>query len=567
VLRPPRAVRSAASDDAQPALWRDTLTVPRHEPEEVLREQEAAQVAQAIAALVVEDGVAPGDIFVLSRKRQSLRFVAQALRARRVPYAAVEETALMDAPEARDLVALLDALASPRHRLSLAPALRSPLFGAGDDDLIALARRALADHHGDWWQALEAGDGAWAPALQRAGQLLPRWRAAALALPPHDLLDRIVHEGELRERVAATVPPVQRAAALDAIDAVLAQALTLDGARYATPYNFVRALRRRAIKAASPSHADAVQLLTVHGAKGLEAQVVFVMDADPEPKNPETATLLIDWPVEAEAPRRCAFVYAESACPPSLAGVLDAEVQARQREELNGLYVAMSRARQRLVFSATEPSRRLPAASWWNRIEPVAVAAPATPVSVAIDDATVPPATLLTLAFAPRPAPERRPPREPDTDATRLGKAVHRTLEWAAAGADMADETAWADLAQGAALEFDAPVGAVAALARTILRSPEAARFFGGPRLGWAGNEVPVGAAGEALRIDRLVRLDEADGPVWWVLDYKLAHAPDQLDAYRAQLLRYRDAVRTAQPGATVRCAFITGSGAVRELD
>ncbi|CAM5796308.1 UvrD-helicase domain-containing protein [Rhizobacter fulvus] len=567
VPRPPRVAR-AASDDDQPMLWRDTLSVPRHEPEEVLREREAALVADAIARLVADEGVAPGDIFVLSRKRESLRFVAQALRARRVPYAAVEETALMDAPEARDLVALLDALASPRHRLSLAQALRSPLFGASDADLIALAHRALAEHHGDWWQALVEGEVDTRPALQRARALLPRWRAAARTLPPHDLLDRIVHEGGLRERVAATVPPVQRAAALDTIDAVLAQALTLDGARYATPYNFVRALRRRAIKAASPSHADAVQLLTVHGAKGLEARVVFVMDADPEPKNPGTATLLIDWPVEAGAPRRCAFVYAESQCPQSLKGVLAAELDARQREELNGLYVAMSRARQRLVFSATEPFRRAGAAPWWARVEPLGDAWPIEPAHTEADDSTLPPATLLTLAFAPRPAPERRPPRAPDTDATRLGKAVHRALEWAAAtGAHAADDATWTELAHAAAAEFDAPPAAVAALARTILRSPDAARFFTGPQLAWAGNEVPVSMDGEALRIDRLVRLDEPGGATWWVLDYKLSHAPEQLDEYRVQLLRYRAAVRGAQPGASVRCAFITGSGAVLEID
>ena len=567
VPRPTRAARAApADDDAAPAVWRDSLTTPRHEPEEVLREQEAAQVAQAIRGLLNGDGLAPGEIFVLSRKRQSLRLVAQALRAQHVPYAAVEDTTLMDAPEARDLVALLDALVSPRHRLSLAQALRSPLFGAGDDDLIALAQRAV---DGDWWRALLAGDAPASPTLARARSLLPRWREAAQALPPHDLLDRIVHEGELRERVAATVPPVQRAAALDAIDAVLAQALTLDGARYATPYNFVRALKRRAIKAASPTHADAVQLLTVHGAKGLEARVVFVMDADPEPKASATTTLLIDWPVEAEQPRRCAFVYSEAACPPSLVALLDTERQARRREELNGLYVAMSRAKQRLVFSATEPSRRAPGASWWDRIEPLAAAHPLPAAAVLPAAAAPPPATLKMLSFNPRAEPVARPPalpqRSPDTDATRLGQAVHRMLEWAAAAP--ASDAARAELAQAAADEFGAPAGAVAALAQTILGSPDCARFFGGPQLRWAGNEVPVSDAGEPLRIDRLVQLDAADGPVWWVLDYKLQHAPQQLAAYRAQLLRYRDAVRRAQPGDAVRCAFVTGAGAVVEID
>lgn len=567
-LRPERGDRGAG---AEPAPWRDSLTTPRHEPEEVLREQEAARVAQAIQALIANEAVAPGDIFVLSRKRQSLRLVAQALRHVHVPYAAAEDAALMDAPEARDLVALLDLLVSPRHRLSLAQALRSPLFGASDDDLIALAARAQHAHGGDWWRALVAGADGASAALRRAAELLPRWRAAAMALPPHDLLDRVVFEGELRERVAATVPPVQRAAALDTIDAVLAQALTLDGARYATPYNFVRALKRRSVRAAATAHADAVQLLTVHGAKGLEAKVVFVMDADPEPTNPETATLLIEWPVESEHPLRCAFIYAEAACPPSLVPLLDAERAARRREELNGLYVAMSRAKQRLVFSATEPSRRVPGASWWDRIAPLAVVlAPAVAIA-APESSTLPPARLTTLAPLTRPGPMVRAPAAPcdpresdDTDATRLGQAVHRVLEWAAAGA--APDAGWAELAQAAAAEFGAPPAAVAQLAATIRHSPDCARFFGGPQLRWAGNEVPVSDAGDLLRIDRLVRLDDPGGPVWWVLDYKLQHAPQQLEAYRAQLLRYRDAVRRAQPRDEVRCAFITGAGRIVEI-
>ena len=373
----------------------------------------------------------------------------------------------------------------------------------------------------------------------------------------------------MRARCGDRAAGAARGGAGRAIDAVLAQALTLDGARYATPYGFVRALKRRTIKAASTSHADAVQLLTVHGAKGLEAQIVFVMDADPEPKASETATLLLDWPVESEQPRRCAFVYSEAACPPSLAALLDAERQARRREELNGLYVAMSRAKRRLVFSATEPSRRAPGASWWDRIEPLA-AAWELPAAVAVPGAdALPPASLKMLRFAPRPQPAAQPcavpQRSPDTDATRLGKAVHCLLEWSAT-APLSDG-ARAEFAQAAADEFGAPAGAVAALAQAILRSPDCARFFNGPQLRWAGNEVPISDAGGLLRIDRLVQLDAARGPVWWVLDYKLQHAPQPLAACRAQLLRYRDAARRVQPGDAVRCAFVTGAGAVIEVE
>jgi ATP-dependent helicase/nuclease subunit A len=243
-------------------------------------------------------------------------------------------------------------------------ALKSPLFAASDADLLSLA--GTAEEHGSWWQALLRDDG---PALGRARALLARWAKAALRLSPHDLLDLIVTEGDVSARFAAAVPPARRAVARQAVQALLAQALDIDGGRYTTPYGFVRALRQLTIKATPATEPDAVQLLTVHGAKGLEARIVFVMDADPEPQKPDTATLLIDWPVESAAPTCCAFIYAESRCPAALAGALEREQAAREREELNGLYVALTRAKQSLVFSRVEPFHQRDRASWWRRVE------------------------------------------------------------------------------------------------------------------------------------------------------------------------------------------------------
>ncbi|MBT9528368.1 MAG: UvrD-helicase domain-containing protein [Rhizobacter sp.] len=556
----PAVLRAAKeSKPAAAAEWRDSLTTPRHEPEALLREQEARWVAHAVHELLRSGQARAGEMFVLCRKRASLRLAAQALQNLHVPFAAAEDFSLMDAPEVRDLVAVLDVLASPSHRLSLAHALRSPVFGASDDDLVALAEAATDS--GDWWAALMQT--AHSPALQRAARLLGAWRDAAQQLPPHDLLDRIVSEGQYRERMAAVVPAERRLAALDAVDALLSQALMLDGARYATPYNFVRALKRRAIKVAAPVQADAVQLLTVHGAKGLEAKVVFVMDAQPEASNPDTATLLVDWPVEADRPTRCAFIYSEARCPPSLQALLDQEKTARQREELNGLYVAMTRAKERLVFSRTEPHRVTP--SWWQRVENLVQAwepAPAHEPGQAAPERTI---VLPALPVWVAPPPSIKAEREPDSEASRLGQAVHRTLEWASAtGAPTADIDT---LAAAAAAEFEASADEAARFAGAIWRSPACQPFFAGPGLRWAGNEVPVAEAGELLRIDRLVQLqDEGGQAVWWVLDYKLALRPEAEGDYREQMLRYRRAVSALQPGDRVRCALINGQGNVIEI-
>jgi ATP-dependent helicase/nuclease subunit A len=317
---------------------------------------------------------------------------------------------------------------------------------------------------------------------------------------------------------------------------------------------------------------DAVQLLTVHGAKGLEARIVFVLDSDPEGKGGETATLLVDWPVESLQPLRCAFVYAESRCPPSLQELLASELAARRREEYNGLYVAMTRAKQRLVFSATQPSRRDEGLSWWQRIETHAQAwapAPAPTVHAASAAHTVGmqrlpvydgAATLEALGWCV----ERSRPL--DDESSRLGQAVHRVLEWAAAPG-RSDAPKFDALATAAARDFLVDGAHVAQIAERIWRSPVCARFFAGDALRWAGNEVAVAHADDVVRIDRLVAMEEAGRRTWWVLDYKLRHAPHELAEYREQMQRYRAAVRSLQPGDEVRAAFITGAGELIEID
>jgi ATP-dependent helicase/nuclease subunit A len=370
------------------------------------------------------------------------------------------------------------------------------------------------------------------------------------------LLDRIVHEADWLPRLAAVVPPERQARAMDASRALLAAALELDGGRYASPYGFVRALKRRRVLAASVAQDDAVRLLTIHGAKGLEARIVFLMDADPAPRPAESATLLVDWPVHAPHPQRAAFVASEARCPPSLQALLAVEQAARSREEVNALYVALTRAERRLFVSRTPP-RGGEAGSWWARLSPLAEPW----VEPAQDGTSSVPgdASFVALPLAPRAWPAV-PSTLLDDRVARLGQAVHRTLEWAAGrGAEVER------LADAAADEFDVASQSadVAAIAARILASPACRRFFDPASVAWAGAEVPIASAdGQVRRIDRLVRL--ADG-TWWVLDYKLAGAPQDDPALREQLAGYRVAVERLVPGEPVRAAFVTGTGELIE--
>jgi ATP-dependent helicase/nuclease subunit A len=261
-----------------------------------------------------------------------------------------------------------------------------------------------------------------------------------------------------------------------------------------------------------------------------------------------------------------------------LRAALDDEMRARRREELNGLYVAMSRAKHRLVFSATEPYLAQIDPSWWARVAAVVSPWPSgSERPDAVSDRGGGAATVDAPAVKVLPLWREAGARVANADvaaaaadapAARLGRAVHRALEWAGHSQVASPEV----LAAAAARDFGVAAPAVRHHVEAILGHPDGARFFHGPQIRWSGNEVSVSHAGELLRIDRLVLLDRdgagdgETGAVWWVLDYKLSHAPHELEPYRQQLLRYRAAITEAQPGESVRCAFVTGAGQVIEI-
>jgi ATP-dependent helicase/nuclease subunit A len=549
--------------------WRPSLTEARHEPELARRAVEANEVTHAIRQLLTE-GVKPGDIFVLARKREGLRVLSEALRGAGVPHAAPENQALLDSPDVRDLMALLDVLASNHHDLSLAHALRSPLFGVDEGDLLRLAREAgnvqwlgeaTAEPRRSWWSALMALESNVSEELNRARRLLATWAEAAQGFTPHELLDAIVCEGELLERLSQRVSASEWSARSHAVQSLLALALDLDGGRFVHLYGFVRALKSRLLELPLAAHGDAVQLLTVHGAKGLEAKVVFLLDADAGPARAETSTLLVDWPVYEQVPRRVAFVSSEAKAPPALQPLLDEERIERQREEMNALYVAMTRAESRLVVSRTVGARAPSSATWWSRLQERAT--PWVLTEAAEADAAPTRNTLAQLPrWTPPPAAAARPPAD-DALAARIGEAMHRVLEWSSQpGQRLTVEDLTAACSQMYGLDKPGHERLTRGV-QAILASPDCSPFFDATRLAWAGNEVPISYEGQDLRLDRLVKLDGC----WWVLDYKLGADPEARPEYIEQMQRYVAAVRVLQPGEEVRAALISAKGRLAVID
>jgi ATP-dependent helicase/nuclease subunit A len=545
--------------------WRDSLVTPRVLPEEQLLQKECEQAARWIAQCIA-DGTAPRQIMVLARRRSRLAAMQDALRSLHIPVQQPEKNELHDAPEVQDVVALIDALVSPAHDLSLARALKSPLFGISDDALVQLALRQRELPSLSWFGLLQRGENL-PPALVEAGVQLKRWQRWLVNLPPHDALDAIFHDGDVLARFGAAMPPAMRQGALANLRGLLAASLEIDGARFTTPYALVRALRAGGVRAPSVAAPEAVQLLTVHGAKGLEADTVLMLDCDAPPSRAQTMGVLVEWKGSDSAPTRFVFLASEKTPPGCAATLLDEEQRARHREELNGLYVATTRARERLVLSSVRPARAKEG-SWWTRLapactqveadEPVAALPLETPTgSFVLKQLPLLPAGLSAPAAARKAAAATA-----DARAAAFGQAMHRLLEWAVPG-----EALPAAHVRAVAREFmlEPQQARGAAVLAERIRAGAGAWVWDDRRIDWHGNEVTLVHEGETLRIDRLVR--ERDSGAWWILDYKSAARPERDALLIAQMQRYRAAVQHAYPGATVRVAFLTGQGELVNLE
>ena len=106
--------------------------------------------------------------------------------------------------------------------------------------------------------------------------------------------------------------------------------------------------------------------------------------------------VLCEWPGEAPAPWRFAFLTGETRPPACSEEALRVEQAARRREELNALYVAMTRAEDRIVLSSIEPHRRTEA-TWWERLRPLAAPLEAPPAVEASGAETEAPIELKAL--------------------------------------------------------------------------------------------------------------------------------------------------------------------------
>ena len=605
-----------AVPQAEPSDWRLPVDVVEAGDPPVVAARRVADAIRRMIDPASGETVAQGktrrpvhasDVMVLVRTRNAFfEAVIRALKERHVPVAGADRLVLTQHIAVMDLVAAGRAALAPADDYTLACVLKSPLIGLDDDDLIALA----PSRRGTLMAAL--GDSS-EPRHARAHERIEAWRERSAWLTPFAFYTRILGADGGRRDLLARLGPE----AADAIDEFVA--LTLAHERNGAPSLMAFLARldgaevevKRDLEAAG----DAVRVMTVHAAKGLEAKIVFLPDTCGVPSGRQDPSLFV-LDDDLGLPERGPLAWSPKgeADPPSVAA---ARARSRERaiEEYHRLlYVAMTRAEERLYVAAFCGEKGPPEGCWYAMIEAADLPFESVPAPWDPADSVLRMADPVTDGAAPALAPEAaerkgfepppwlfRPPpvlEEPLTppvrpsnplgaadqvpgeswpfverrtaagrrDAATTGRLMHRLLQHlpdvpperrAAAAARFLD-------AQGRALDPERRA-ALAHRALAVLGDPMLGALFGPQSRAEvavsAGVALPSGRTIEVVgQIDRIAVSTEAID----IADFKTGMPGPPAAKHVLQLALYRAAVAPLYPGRTIRTHLVwTATGEV----
>lgn len=292
---PPRHVAFRADMPGRVDLW---PAIPRPDKPEIgdwtdpvdqpAENSEIAQLARAIAGAIGDmlggpifdakrGAVRPiraGDVLILVQRRSDLfAEIIAALKAAGLPVAGADRLKLAGEMAVRDIRAVLSVLATPEDDLSLAAALRSPLFGLGEEQLYRLA---AGRKRGEYlWRRLRDSD------HRAAVELLSDLMGQTGFMRPYDLIQRLLIRHNGRERLLARLG----AEAQDGIDELLSQALSYEASETPSLTGFLVWLSgddvevRRQPGSSGDEGEGLIRVMTVHGSKGLESPIVIMPDS------------------------------------------------------------------------------------------------------------------------------------------------------------------------------------------------------------------------------------------------------------------------------------------------
>ena len=413
----------APPEKPQPEDWATPLdTLGADSPEVQLAKRIASTIRDwldrgAVLDAVDEDGkprpIKAGEILILTRSRGALtEAINRALKSANVPIAGADRLTLTEHIAVMDLMALGRVALLPEDDLSLAALLKSPLIGLSEEALFDLAH----ERDGALWDAL--GQHARRRAdFAEARRRIDGWLAMADKCDPHAFYARILGP----EKGRAAFLRRLGAEAEDVLDEFLAQALAYEQANVATLEGFLDWLVQgeTEIRRDTETLRDEVRVMTVHGAKGLEADVVFLVDNGAPPTSATHDPRLLSLGDDDDPLKPGPFVWMRSSrqMPRAIKDRVERERVKAEEEYRRLLYVGMTRARDRLTVVGLAKQPRDPDTRWHALVR----------------EALTPEAKEIRSADGDLLALEWRPPEVPSPEVGRQAESDTRVVlpDWA----------------------------------------------------------------------------------------------------------------------------------------
>jgi ATP-dependent helicase/nuclease subunit A len=306
--------------------------------------------------------LAYGDVLVLVRRRGNLfDAVIQALKHAGIPVAGADRLKLTEHIAIIDLMNLADALLLPQDDLALAVVLKSPLFNLTEEELFTLAR----DRKGSLRDALTAyatESGKLKDTLDRLAECERRFRTET----PFAFYAWLLGGDNGRARILRRLGHE----ANDALDEFLELALSYERKAPASLQGFMAWLRAAdtEVKRDMEISRDEVRVMTVHGSKGLEAPVVIMADTTTSPSDTQRLRL-IQLP-QGNGGKVVVWAGRKADDPPAVTDARNAMLEETEHEYRRLLYVAMTRAADRLIIAGCMPGNRnsVREYSWYDLI-------------------------------------------------------------------------------------------------------------------------------------------------------------------------------------------------------
>lgn len=503
------------------------------------------------------------EVMVLVRAHKSGVPLMAALREAGLAYTIKDKGERYTSQVWSDTIALLGFLNDPHANLHLLQLLRCPLIGLSSAQFQALIQA------GKTTQASTQANTVWSTLDVLAGQdekpwtalhaQLSEWLRMARALPLFETLSRVVADTHASEKYLNSAAPRQRVMMAEHWDWLKAWALGLNKGRFPSLQQaFDEAVKLQTYASSDSEGAannpDVLRIMTVHSAKGLEANHVWLFDANLSPKpGGSNAGLLIDWALGESHPNSVTVMGNLSNPSPGRAAAQVIEQQAYADEEDHLLYVALTRARHSIHLSGSE--KRGASKGWYERLLPFATqvhdawpqaeAADQGPAQIELAGLFDPPAVWVRPQFPVLKAlnaPVGKVVPRVTTPELRKGTAWHAALEWVDELFDMPFDNWWVQVQVRCEAVFrplrDDELQHVEQACRLLVDKTDLQPWLHGANASnhCVFNELEwVLGDGRSLRADRVLELPNH----FLVLDYKWAVNSGNLQGYTQQVLEY----------------------------